>query len=87
MHRSLESIGAPVPALYDADPARRAILVEDVGELSLLDAVRRPGADAADLFRLAASELIRLHVDGTGQIGRRCVARESSTAAACSNGR
>ncbi len=27
----LESIGAPVPALYDADPARRAMLVEDVG--------------------------------------------------------
>ncbi len=76
VHRALESIGAAVPALYDADLARRALLVEDVGELSLLDAVRRPGADAADLFRLAASELIRLHVDGTGQIDRRCVARE-----------
>jgi aminoglycoside/choline kinase family phosphotransferase len=76
VHRWLESIGTPVPALYDADLARRAMLVEDVGELSLLDAVRCPGADAADLFRLAASELIRLHVDGTGQIGRRCVARE-----------
>ena len=59
LHRFLESIGAPVPALYDADPARRAMLVEDVGELSLLDAVRRPGADAADLFRLAAEELLR----------------------------
>ncbi len=76
VHRSLESIGAPVPALYDADLARRALLLEDVGELSLLDAVRRPGADAADLFRLATSELIRLHADGTGQIDRRCVARE-----------
>src|SRR5208337_2924688 len=76
VHRALESIGAPVPELYDADLAQRAMLVEDVGELSLLDAVRRPGADAADLFRLAASELIRLHVDGTGQIDRRCVARE-----------
>ena len=54
LHRFLESIAAPVPALYAADPARRAMLVEDVGQLSLLDAVRRPGADAADLFRLAA---------------------------------
>src|SRR5580700_7598783 len=53
LHRFLTSIGAPVAALYDADPARRAMLVEDVGELSLLDTVRRPGADAADLFRLA----------------------------------
>ena len=64
VHRFLTSIGAPVAALYDADPARRAMLVEDVGETSLLDAVRRPGADAADLFRLAASELHEMHVHG-----------------------
>ena len=76
VHRFLTSIGAPVAALYDADPTRRAMLVEDVGELSLLDAVRRPGADAADLFRLAASELIRFHVDGTAQIDSRCIAHE-----------
>jgi N-acetylmuramate 1-kinase len=74
VHRFLESIGSPVAALYDADPARRAMLVEDLGELSLLDAIRRPGADAADLFRLAASELLRLHVDGTARIDHRCVA-------------
>jgi N-acetylmuramate 1-kinase len=76
LHRFLTSIGAPVASLYDADPARRAMLVEDVGEISLLDAVRHPGADAADLFRLAASELIRLHVDGTAQIDSRCIAHE-----------
>ncbi|MGA6971710.1 MAG: phosphotransferase [Candidatus Binatus sp.] len=76
VHRFLESIGAPVPALYDADPVRRAMLVEDVGELSLLEAVRRPGADAADLFRLAAEELLRLHVNGTARIDDRCVASQ-----------
>ena len=76
LHRFLTSIGAPVAALYDADPAHRAMLVEDVGVTSLLDAVRHPGADAADLFRLAASELIRLHVDGTAQIDSRCIAHE-----------
>src|SRR5271167_3677049 len=76
VHRFLESIGAPVPALYDADPARRAILLEDVGELSLLDAVRRPGADAADLFRLAAAQLLRIHVDGTARIDHRCIASQ-----------
>src|SRR5271170_682348 len=78
VHRFLESIDSPVPALYDADPARRAMLVEDVGELSLLDAVRRPGADAADLFRLAATELIRIHVDGTARIDSRCIAHQIS---------
>jgi aminoglycoside/choline kinase family phosphotransferase len=76
LHRFLESIGAPVPALYDADPARRAMLVEDIGQLSLLDAVRRPGADAADLFRLAAEELLRFHVEGTARIDNRCVASQ-----------
>src|SRR3984957_8932810 len=76
VHRFLTSIGAPVAALYDADPERSAMLGEDVGETSLLEAVRRPGADVADLFRLAASELIRLHVDGTAQIDSRCIARE-----------
>jgi N-acetylmuramate 1-kinase len=76
VHRFLESIGSPVPALYDADPARRAMLVEDVGELSLLDAVRRPGADTADLFRLAVTELIRIHVEGTARIDSRCIAHE-----------
>jgi len=78
VHRFLESIGSPVPALYDAGSVRRAMLVEDVGELSLLDAVRRPGADAADLFRLAATELLRIHADGTARIDSRCIAHEIS---------
>jgi aminoglycoside/choline kinase family phosphotransferase len=76
VHRFLQSIGSPVPALYDFDPAQRAMLVEDVGELSLLEAVRRPVADIADLFRLAAEELLRIHVEGTTRIDRRCIASE-----------
>lgn len=76
VHRFLESIGSPVPVLYDADPARRAMLVEDVGELSLLEAVQGPGANTADLFRLATEELLRIHVEGTARIDRRCVASE-----------
>ncbi|HYK63662.1 MAG TPA: phosphotransferase [Patescibacteria group bacterium] len=76
MQRFLESIGSPIPALYDADAAQRAMLVEDVGELSLLEAVRRPGADAADLFRLAAEELLRIHVEGTARVDHRCIGSE-----------
>lgn len=76
VHRFLDSIGVPVPALYDADPARRAMLVEDVGELSMLEAMRQPGADVADLFRLACTELLRIHVDGTVQLDHRCIASD-----------
>jgi aminoglycoside/choline kinase family phosphotransferase len=75
VHRFLSSIGAPIPALYDSAPDARALLVEDVGEMSLHDAAHSPDADVADLFRLATEELLRLHVDGTSKIDDRCIAR------------
>ena len=75
VHRFLSSLGAPVPALYDFAPDDRAMLVEDVGEVSLHSAAQLPEADAARLFRLAAEELLRLHVDGSLQIDDRCIAR------------
>ena len=87
VHRFLESIGAPVPALYDADPARRAMLVEDVGQLSLLDAVRRPGADAADLFRLAAKNCSASTLTAPPESILDASRTRLPTAAGCSNGR
>jgi len=75
VHRFLSSLGAPVPALYDFAPDDRAMLVEDVGEVSLHSAALLPEADVARLFRLAAEELLRLHVDGSLQIDDRCIAR------------
>ncbi len=75
LHRFLTLLGAPVPALYDAAPAERAMLVEDVGDLTLLDAIKRPGANVAGLYRLALEELLRLHVDGTRKIDDGCIAR------------
>lgn len=74
VHRFLSSFGAPVPALYDADRGRRAILVEDVGTVSLADAVRAKGADVADLFRLAVEQLFVFHVTGTARLDSRCIA-------------
>jgi N-acetylmuramate 1-kinase len=78
LHRFLTAIGAPVPALYDADISRRAMLVEDVGTLSLAQAVRRSGADLADLLRLAVEQLFIFHVEGTARIDERCVASRIS---------
>ncbi len=76
LHRFLTSLGAPIPALYEAAPAERAMLVEDVGDLTLLEAAKRSGANAADLYRLAVEELLRLHVDGTRKIDDACIARQ-----------
>ena len=75
VHRFLNSVGVPIPALYDSAPQSRAMLVEDVGEVSLHTAALRPDANVADLFRLAIEELLRLHVDATLKIDDRCIAQ------------
>jgi aminoglycoside/choline kinase family phosphotransferase len=72
VHRFLQSIGAPVPALYRFDAAVRMMLVEDVGETPLFTAAS--GGKTADLYRLAADELLRLHLDGTARLEPGCIA-------------
>ena len=74
VHRFLTSLGAPVPSLYAAGAAERALLVEDLGDLALFDAARAEGARSADLYRLAVEELLRLHVEGTRRLGAGLVA-------------
>jgi N-acetylmuramate 1-kinase len=72
VHRLLTAIGAAVPALYAADAAARMLLVEDVGDLALFEAAAR--GHAGDLYRLAADELLLLHLDGTRRLDARCIA-------------
>ncbi len=74
LHRYLSSIGVAVPKLFASSLKHRALLVEDVGALSLRDAVARAPQSAADLFRLAIDELLKIHVDGTRRIHHRCFA-------------
>jgi N-acetylmuramate 1-kinase len=65
VHRFLTTLGVPVPAMYAVDRGHRAMLIEDVGETSLVDAVRRQPLETADLFHLATELLLRFHVQGT----------------------
>jgi aminoglycoside/choline kinase family phosphotransferase len=65
VHRFLSSLGAPVPTVYSADHGHRLMLIEDVGDVSLVDAVRARPSDTADLFRLAVELLLLIHVEGT----------------------
>jgi aminoglycoside/choline kinase family phosphotransferase len=65
VHRFLTTLGVRVPALYAVDRPRRAMLIEDVGETSLVEAVRLQPAETADLFRLAIELLLLFHVKGT----------------------
>lgn len=72
LQRFLRKIGAAVPELYAADNGARMLLVEDVGETALFEAATR--GDAADLYRLAADELLLFHLEGTRRLDADCIA-------------
>jgi len=74
LHRFLSSIGVAVPALYAHSNPHRALIVEDVGMLSVFDSCRQTPSNATDLFRLAIDELLKIHVDGTKRLHHRCFA-------------
>jgi N-acetylmuramate 1-kinase len=74
VHRYLSSIGVAVPDLYAHSYRYRALIAEDVGELSLFAACRNSPASTADLFRLAVDELLKIHIEGTRRMHHRCFA-------------
>jgi N-acetylmuramate 1-kinase len=74
VHRFLKLIGVAVPDLYANSDQHRALIVEDVGELSLFAACKHSPSSTADLFRLAIDELLKIHVEGTRRIHHRCFA-------------
>ena len=74
VHRLMERIGVAVPVLYATAPAERMLLVEDVGDLSLYAAVTANPDRAAGLYRMALDELLKIHLDGSVQSDRRCLA-------------
>ena len=74
LHRFLTALGAPVPALYQSSVRDRMLMVEDVGSLSLFEAARNNPTKAADLYREAVRELMRLHLEGTAHADRDCLA-------------
>jgi N-acetylmuramate 1-kinase len=74
VQRFLKSIGVAVPEIYYSAPGERMLLVEDVGDRSLLETARRLPEIADDLYRLAIDQLMLFHVRGTRRLDDRCVA-------------
>jgi N-acetylmuramate 1-kinase len=74
VHRLMRRIGVAVPALYAVAPAERKLLVEDVGDLSLYAAVKAEPERAAELYRMALDELLKIHLDGAIEPDRQCLA-------------
>ncbi|MDD5556007.1 MAG: phosphotransferase [bacterium] len=61
----LASCGAAVPAVYDIDRPGGVILLEDLGDCTLEERLRRPGADVRGLYRRAIDQLLAVHLLGT----------------------
>lgn len=74
VQRFLKSIGVAVPEIYYSAPGERMLLVEDVGDRSLLKTARRFPDIADDLYRLAIDQLMLFHVRGTRRLDDGCIA-------------
>ncbi len=72
VRRLMDRIGVAVPALYAS--AERKLLVEDVGDLSLYEAVKADPTRTAELYRLAVEELLKLHRHRAAIPDRDCIA-------------
>ena len=78
IHRFLESIGVPVPRVHAFDRAENFLLLEDLGDVLLLDAVKKDPTRKEDLYRRAVEILADLHTKGTRAKNDRCLAFRQS---------
>lgn len=75
VHRFLARLGVAVPELYLDAAGEGFLLLEDVGDVALWDAVQAQGDDEVlRLYRLAIDQLLRIQVPGTAQADPACLA-------------
>jgi aminoglycoside/choline kinase family phosphotransferase len=74
VQRFLQTIGVACPQIYFAAREERLLLVEDVGDVSLFEAIKEKPQRVEELYKLAIDELVRFHVDGTRSSNRECMA-------------
>ena len=75
VHRFLASLGVAVPELYADASEVGLLLLEDVGDVALRDAVQgRSDEEVQELFERAIDQLLLLQVAGTANRDDRCFA-------------
>jgi len=75
VHRFLEPLGVAIPAVYADAADRGVVLLEDIGDTALWDAVQGRDDDAVlALYRRAIDQLLVLQVGGTARRDDRCIA-------------
>jgi aminoglycoside/choline kinase family phosphotransferase len=75
VHHFLVGLGVALPALYVDASDRGLLVLEDVGDVALWDAVQgRPDAQVIDLFERAVDQLLLIELVGTSRRDDRCIA-------------
>jgi hypothetical protein len=75
VHRFLSRLGVAIPELYVDASARGLLLLEDVGDTPLWEALQgQPAAAQQALFERAIDELLRIELDGTAARDDACIA-------------
>lgn len=69
MTRHLGECGIPVPRLHGVDAGARQVLLEDLGDVRLYDAVRRSPARVPDLYARAVELILDFQVRATAPDG------------------
>jgi N-acetylmuramate 1-kinase len=75
VHRFLKETGVRVPEVYAATADQKLLLIQDLGDLSLWEAVQGlSGDDIFSWYKKAVDQLLRLQVDGTRRRDDGCIA-------------
>ncbi len=75
MHAFLEPLGVHIPELYVDGYQDGFLLLEDIGDLPLRDAVQDlPHAEVEQWYRRAIDQLLLIQIEGTRQKSERCIA-------------
>ena len=75
VHRLLLSLGVAVPQLYADASTRGVLLLEDIGDTALWDAVQgQPDEAVLLLYQRAIDQLLLIQIDGTRRQDTACIA-------------
>lgn len=79
VHRFLDPLGVAIPEVYSDATDRGVLLLEDIGDTALWDAVQgRPDNEVLDLYRRAIDQLLTIQIDGTARRDQGCIAFQQS---------
>jgi len=75
VHRFFVALGVAVPELYADAAARGVLLLEDIGDTALWDAVQgQPPERVTELYEQAIDQLLLIQIEGTRRADASCIA-------------